>query len=78
MTSILQSDGSQACEPPVQENLSVKGFTLVELMVVTAIAGVLGAVAIPRLLVLATLRCRTSLSSDWHHQRMPNLGSNPW
>ena len=49
MTSILQSQvARKLVNRQSKKARQSKGFTLVELMVVTAIAGVLGAVAIPR------------------------------
>jgi type IV pilus assembly protein PilA len=49
MTSILQSHvAHKLVSHQSKKARHSKGFTLVELMVVTAIAGVLGAVAIPR------------------------------
>ena len=49
MTSILQSQmARKLVSHQSKKARQSKGFTLVELMVVTAIAGVLGAVAIPR------------------------------
>ena len=49
MTSILQSQvARKLVSHQSKKARHSKGFTLVELMVVTAIAGVLGAVAIPR------------------------------
>ena len=49
MTSILQSQMARMLVSRQSKKVrQSKGFTLVELMVVTAIAGVLGAVAIPR------------------------------
>ena len=50
MTSILQSQvARKLVSHQSKKARQSKGFTLVELMVVTAIAGVLGAVAIPRI-----------------------------